>query len=82
MVPGGKTPVVKTSELERMGYRIAIFPAVCMAAAIPAMERALARLRDRDGDADGGSPLGPMDIFRKVGFDWWHEVERRFAGPA
>ena len=45
MVQGGKTPRMPTDELERLGFRIAIFPAVCMAAAIPAIERALGLLR-------------------------------------
>ena len=81
MVAGGKTPAVKTSELERLGYKIAIFPALCMSAAIPAIESALLRLRELETD-DGGPTLSPMDIFRKVGFDWWHEVERRFTSPS
>ena len=38
MVQGGRTPRVTTAELERLGFKIVIFPAVCMAAAIPAME--------------------------------------------
>jgi len=23
--------------------------------------------------------LSPMDIFRRVGFDWWHGIEEKFA---
>jgi hypothetical protein len=23
--------------------------------------------------------LSPMDIFRRVGFDWWHSIEEKFA---
>jgi carboxyvinyl-carboxyphosphonate phosphorylmutase len=80
MVPGGQTPSVKTSQLERMGFKIAIFPAVCMAAAIPAMERALELLREREADGHAGPVLSPMEIFRKVGFDWWSDIERKFAG--
>jgi carboxyvinyl-carboxyphosphonate phosphorylmutase len=80
MVPGGKTPSVRLPELERMGFRIAIFPAVCMAAAIPAMERALQLLRERGTDWHEGPVLAPLDIFRKVGFDWWTDIERRYAG--
>jgi 2,3-dimethylmalate lyase len=80
MVPGGQTPSIKTSQLERMGFKIAIFPAVCMAAAIPAMERALQLLREREVDGHAGPVLSPMDIFRKVGFDWWSDIERKFAG--
>ena len=77
MVQGGKTPRVLTDELERLGFRIAIFPAVCMAAAIPAIERALALLKETGTDWHEGPVLAPMDIFRKVGFDWWHAVEEK-----
>ena len=78
MVAGGRTPGVKVAELERLGFKIVIFPAVCMGAAIPAMEQALARLRETGTDWHEGAPLGPMDIFRRVGFDWWHAVEEKF----
>jgi carboxyvinyl-carboxyphosphonate phosphorylmutase len=84
MVAGGRTPAVKVSELERLGFKIAIFPAVCMGAAIPAMERALAHLKDRETDwpdeASASPPLSPLDIFRKVGFDWWSDIERKYRG--
>jgi 2-methylisocitrate lyase-like PEP mutase family enzyme len=80
MVQGGKTPRVPTDELARLGFRIAIFPAVCMAAAVPAIERALGLLKERGTDWHEGPVLSPMDIFRKVGFDWWHAVEERYTG--
>ena len=80
MVQGGKTPRVPTDELERLGFKIAIFPAVCMAAAVPAIERALGLLKERGTDWHEGPVLFPMDIFRKVGFDWWHAVEERYTG--
>jgi carboxyvinyl-carboxyphosphonate phosphorylmutase len=79
MVGGGKTPAVKISELERLGFKIVIFPAVCMAAAVPAMERALNLLKERETDWHDGPVLGPLDIFNKVGFDWWNTVEQRFT---
>lgn len=78
MVAGGKTPALKVSEFERLGFRMAIFPAVCMAAAVPAIERALAYLRENGTDWPPGPVLAPMDIFRRVGFDWWHEIEEKF----
>src|SRR3989338_3731610 len=80
MVPGGKTPAVKFSDLERLGFRIVISPAVCMGAAVAAIERSLARLRERETDWEEGPVLAPMDIFKKVGFDWWNAIERKFAG--
>jgi carboxyvinyl-carboxyphosphonate phosphorylmutase len=80
MVIGGKTPAVKVSELERLGFKMVIFPAVCMAAAVPAMERSLAYLKEHGTDWQPGPVLSPMDIFRRVGFDWWHAIEEKFAG--
>jgi 2-methylisocitrate lyase-like PEP mutase family enzyme len=78
-VPGGRTPSVKTAELERMGFKIVIHPTVCMGAAIPAMEHALARLRESGTDFPDGPALSPLDIFKKVGFDWWHAIEERYT---
>jgi carboxyvinyl-carboxyphosphonate phosphorylmutase len=80
MVPGGRTPAVGASELEQLGFKIAIYPAVCMAAAITAIERALDRLKGTGLDVPDGPTLSPMDIFRRVGFDWWHDIEVRFTG--
>jgi len=81
MVQGGKTPALKAAELERLGFKIVIFPGVCMRAAVPAIEGALAQLKATGTDWPKDGPvMGPMDIFRKVGFDWWHDVEERFAG--
>src|SRR5262247_90062 len=80
MVQGGRTPAVTVSELERLGFKIVIFPGVCMRAAVPAIESALESLRRTGTDwPQGAVPLGPLDIFKKVGFDWWHGIEERFA---
>ncbi len=79
MVAGGRTPSVKISELERLGYKIVIFPVVCLGAAIPAMERALVLLKEKETDWPEGTPLSPLDIFRRVGFDWWSQIEQRFG---
>jgi carboxyvinyl-carboxyphosphonate phosphorylmutase len=78
-VPGGRTPGVKTAELERMGFKIVIHPTVCMGPAIAAMERALAQLRETGTDFHDGPTLSPLDIFKKVGFDWWHAIEERYT---
>ena len=78
-VPGGRTPGVKTAELERMGFKIVIHPTVCMGPAIAAMERALVQLRETGTDFHDGPTLSPLDIFKKVGFDWWHAIEERYT---
>jgi carboxyvinyl-carboxyphosphonate phosphorylmutase len=79
MVAGGRTPGLTVSALERLGFKLVIFPAVCMGAAITATEQALERLKATGTDWHDGPVLSPMDIFKRVGFDWWHAVEGRFA---
>jgi carboxyvinyl-carboxyphosphonate phosphorylmutase len=79
MVVGGRTPAVKFSELERLGYKIVIYPAVCMTAAIPAIEGALRLLQEKETDWHEGPVVAPMDVFRKVGFDRWAAIERRYT---
>jgi carboxyvinyl-carboxyphosphonate phosphorylmutase len=79
MVAGGRTPGLTVPALERLGFKLVIFPAVCMGAAITAIEQALARLKASGTDWHDGPVLSPMDIFKRVGFDWWHAVEGRFA---
>ena len=39
-----------------------------------------ALLKERGTDWHEGPVLAPMDIFRKVGFDWWHAVEEKYTG--
>lgn len=45
MVPGGKTPILPPAELERLGYKLAVYPLVMLSAAIRAMQATLAALR-------------------------------------
>jgi 2-methylisocitrate lyase-like PEP mutase family enzyme len=79
MVVGGRTPAVKFSELERLGFKIVIYPAVCMTAAIPAIEGALRLLKDTETDWHDGPAISPMDVFKKVGFDRWAAIEQRYT---
>ena len=79
MVAGGKTPPVKYSELEKLGYKIVIYPGLCMFAALRAIESALTDLRANESDWPEGPTLGPMELFQKVGIDWWLEIERKFS---
>jgi 2-methylisocitrate lyase-like PEP mutase family enzyme len=41
MVPGGKTPVLPPAELERIGYKLALYPVMLLTAAISAMQTTL-----------------------------------------
>ena len=80
MVQGGRTPAMSVPQLEDLGFKMVIFPGVCMRAAVPAIETALESLKRTGTDWPKDAPvMGPMDIFRKVGFDWWKGIEDRFA---
>jgi hypothetical protein len=50
-----------------------------MAAAVTAMERALERLHENGTDVPDGPVLAPLDLFKRVGFDWWQAIEQKFS---
>jgi carboxyvinyl-carboxyphosphonate phosphorylmutase len=78
-VPGGRTPAVTATELEKLGYKIVIFPAVGFMAAAIAIEKALARLKDTGTDWHEGPVLSPLEIFQKVGIEAWLEMEWKYS---
>jgi 2-methylisocitrate lyase-like PEP mutase family enzyme len=79
MFKGGKTPLLPASRLEKMGYRIAIFPSDTQRAAIYAMKETLAVLK-RDGSTaaidDRMATFQERD--RLVGLGEWEKLEKRF----
>ncbi|HXG20327.1 MAG TPA: isocitrate lyase/PEP mutase family protein [Methylomirabilota bacterium] len=77
-VPGGRTPGLTVSELEKLGYKLVIFPVVGLMAATLAIEKALAQLKETGTDWHDGPVLSPMDIFQRVGIDWWLEQEKKY----
>lgn len=80
MFRGGKTPAVPLPSLRRMGYRFVIVPSDLQRAAIHAMTRALAVLRE---DGDTGRMADEMVSFREreaiVGSDRYDEMNRRYS---
>jgi len=76
---GGKTPMLPVERLERMGYRIAIYPSETQRAAIYAMRQALALLK-REGTTEAMDDA--LTTFKErdkiVGLDDWQELERRY----
>ena len=76
MVHGGRTPLLQKSELEAIGYKIAIYPALGFLAMGAALEKGYAELK-------AGQDLSvPLYDFRKfselMGFDWVAEFERKY----
>jgi len=77
MVPGGKTPVLPPAELERIGYKLALYPVMLLTAAISAMRTTLDALQP-----DAATALPPAVSFAQlqeiVGFPAYWERETRY----
>ncbi|HPA14377.1 MAG TPA: oxaloacetate decarboxylase [Desulfobacterales bacterium] len=65
-VEGGKTPLLPVEELDRMGFRIAIYPTSAWMSALKAMQGVLRELKER------GSTSGYLD--RMVSFEEMFEI--------
>jgi 2-methylisocitrate lyase-like PEP mutase family enzyme len=81
MVPGGKTPILPPAELERLGYKLAVYPVMLLSGAIAAMQSTLAALQP-------GATVAPppavsfAQLQEIVGFPayWERETRYRTAG--
>jgi 2-methylisocitrate lyase-like PEP mutase family enzyme len=77
MVPGGKTPILPPAELERLGYRLAVYPVMLLSAAIAAIQSTLVALQP-----GATVPPPPAVSFAQlqeiVGFPAYWERETRY----
>ncbi len=81
---GGKTPMLPAERLEKIGYRIAIYPSETQRAGIHAMRMALATLK-KEGTTEGMDDA--LTTFKErdkiVGLDHWQKIEQLYmAGGA
>ena len=76
---GGKTPMLPMDRLERMGYRIAIYPSETQRAAIYAMQTTLSVLK-KEGTTESidGALTTFKDRDKIVGLDDWQGLERQY----
>jgi 2-methylisocitrate lyase-like PEP mutase family enzyme len=76
---GGKTPMLPMERLEKMGYRIAIYPSETQRAAIHAMRTALSTLK-REGTTESidAALTTFKDRDKVVGLDDWNKIERDY----
>jgi 2-methylisocitrate lyase-like PEP mutase family enzyme len=80
MVEGGRTPVLSQSELESIGYKLAIFPVTALLAATEGMKAVYQGLRNTGSSAGLGVPLQPFgELTKLMGFEDVWDFERRFA---
>jgi 2-methylisocitrate lyase-like PEP mutase family enzyme len=80
MVPTGKSPEIPAARLAEMGFALAIYPTVGVAAACAALQAAYEHLRAEGSTAGAPVPSFTMaELHELVGFpDVW-AFERRFA---
>jgi 2-methylisocitrate lyase-like PEP mutase family enzyme len=90
VVAGGRSPEVTVADLERWGYRVAIFPALLLGPVVVACDQALTSLAQTALASESLSPgtvsaagdeaeLGPAALFRRVGADDWDRLRERYA---
>ena len=76
MVQGGRTPLLSQDELQKLGYRIAIYPAAGFLAMGAAVEQVYADLKAKKPESV------PLYDFKKfsalMGFDWVAEFDRKY----
>jgi 2-methylisocitrate lyase-like PEP mutase family enzyme len=71
MVPGGKTPLLATDQLQELGYKLALYPVLLLSSSIAAMQATLEGLRP--GSKTPQPPtISFADLQDVVGFpDYW-----------
>ncbi|MGH7825580.1 MAG: isocitrate lyase/PEP mutase family protein [Candidatus Binatia bacterium] len=76
---GGKTPMLPADRLQKMGYRIAIYPSETQRAAIYAMRQALSLLK-REGTTEAMDDA--LTTFKErdnvVDLDGWQQLEKQY----
>jgi 2-methylisocitrate lyase-like PEP mutase family enzyme len=79
VVPGGRSPEISDADLERLGFRLAIYPGALLGAVAGAMATTLAHMNGREPTAaDTASTAGVVGIFRLVGLDGWLELGEHY----
>lgn len=78
----GKTPILPSSELEKLGYKIAIYPATAWMSALYGMERALKTLKE-EGSAVShyGEMANFQEIFELVDISNFQNLEKYLLTP-
>jgi 2-methylisocitrate lyase-like PEP mutase family enzyme len=80
MVEGGRTPVLPRADLERLGFKIAIFPVAGMLAMAAAVRSAYAEIKTTGSTSNWTGELYAFDEFSKLmGFERIWAFEREHA---
>jgi len=81
MVIGGKTPIVGSEELARLGFGIVLYANAALQGAVLGMQKALTTLREtRRLDEASGVVASFKERQRLVGKPEWDALEKRYCG--
>jgi len=81
MVIGGKTPIVGSEELARLGFGIVLYANAALQGAVLGMQKALSTLREtRRLDEASGVVASFKERQRLVGKPEWDALEKRYCG--
>jgi 2-methylisocitrate lyase-like PEP mutase family enzyme len=78
VVRGGKTPDLDLHEAERMGYKLAIVPALLIQSVVGICDQALAGLRETGRHPRPIAEITVSEMFRRFGADEWDTLRERF----
>lgn len=78
VVRKGKTPEIDLNDAERMGYKLAIVPALLLKAAIGACDEALAELKAQHRHPVPRVDMTVRDAFNRMGAEEWDSLRTRF----
>jgi len=82
VVRGGKTPDLDLREAERMGYKLAIIPALLIKSVVGICDRMLAELKASHCHPPPVKEITVPEMFRRFGADEWDALRDRFRTPA
>jgi 2-methylisocitrate lyase-like PEP mutase family enzyme len=82
MVPGGTTPDITVEEAKEIGFRIMIFPGICLAAVATSVGRALDELQGERGAPQSNGHTGVKSLFNLCGLQDCIELDKRAGGKA
>jgi 2-methylisocitrate lyase-like PEP mutase family enzyme len=81
MVPGGKTPVLSPTELQEIGYKLALYPVMLLSASIAAMQATLDALKP-GSKAQLPASISFAELQGVVGFPGYWKLEERYKADA
>ena len=74
-----RTPNLSRDEIQKMGYAIAIYPGVCLAAVIAACTEEVKRIKETGKQREFGDTLQAfLDLNNFLGVNFYSEVEKKY----